>query len=161
MKAFIIGLLGVVLYESLFRPWIAVGGAHPDLGLILTAYFALTRGAVEGLFFGFTSGLLIDVLHPSLLGWGTLLRLALGYWLGGFKDNLFLENFYSKGIIAGLAVVIYELGYHLADTGFSPAGTLYILGRYSLLGAVYSMVLAFVLFYVTGRKRKKEPEFTL
>jgi rod shape-determining protein MreD len=161
VKAFISGLLAVVLYESLLRPWLAVGGAHPDVGLVLTAYFALTRGSVEGLFFGFVSGLLTDVLHPSLLGWGTLLRLALGYWLGGFKDNLFLENFYSKGIIAGLSVVIYELGYHLADTGFSPSATLYILGRYSLLGAVYSMLLAFVLFYLAGRTRKKEPEFTL
>ncbi len=161
MKAFTFGLLGVVLYESLLRPWAGVGGAHPDVGLVLTAYFALTRGSVEGLFFGFTSGLLTDVLHPSLLGWGTLLRLSLGYWLGGFKDNLFLENFYSKGIIAALAVVIYELGYHLADTGFSPAATLYILGRYSLLGAVYSMVLAFFLFYFAGRTKKKEPEFTL
>ncbi|MCI0595642.1 MAG: rod shape-determining protein MreD [candidate division Zixibacteria bacterium] len=161
MKAFVLGLLGVVLYESLLRPWAALGGAHPDVGLVLTAYFALTRGSVEGLFFGFVSGLLTDVLHPSLLGWGTLLRLTLGYWLGGFKDNLFLENFYSKGIIAGLAVVMYELGYHLADTGFSPAKTLYILGRYSLLGAVYSMVLAFLLFYFAGRTKKKEPEFTL
>jgi rod shape-determining protein MreD len=161
MKAFIFGLLGVILYESLLRPWVGVGGAHPDVGLVLTAYFALTRGSVEGLFFGFVSGLLTDVLHPSLLGWGTLLRLSLGYWLGGFKDNLFLDNFYSKGIIAGLAVVIYELGYHLADTGFSPAATLYILGRYSLLGAVYSMVLAFFLFYFAGRTKKKEPEFTL
>jgi len=161
MKTFLFGLLGVVLYETLLRPWAAMGGAHPDIGLVLTAYFALTRGAVEGLFFGFVSGLLTDVLHPSLLGWGTLLRLSLGYWLGGFKDNLFLENFYSKGIIAGLAVVIYELGYHLADTGFSPAATLYILGRYSLLGAVYSMVLAFLFFYFAGRTKKKEPEFTL
>ncbi|MGE5693519.1 MAG: rod shape-determining protein MreD [Candidatus Zixiibacteriota bacterium] len=161
MKSFLFGLLGVVIFESLLRPYFAIGGACPDLGLILTAYFALTRGAVEGLFFGFVSGFLIDVLHPSLMGWGMLLRLALGYWLGGFKDNLFLENFYSKGIIAALAVLIYELGYHLADTGFSPAGTLYILGRYSLLGTVYSMVLAFVLFFFAGRTKKKEPEFTL
>lgn len=161
MKGFLFGLLGVVIFESLLRPYIAVGGASPDLGLIITAYFALTRGAVEGLFFGFTSGFLIDVLNPSLMGWGMLLRLALGYWLGGFKDNLFLENFYSKGIIAGLSVVIYEIGYHLADTGFSPVGTLYILGRYSLLAAVYSMILAFALFYFAGKKKKKEPEFTL
>lgn len=161
MKAFLMSLVAVVVFESLLRPLIAVIGVHPDVGLVLTAYFALTRGAVEGLFFGFVSGFLIDVLNPSLLGWGMLLRLTLGFWLGGFKDNLFLENFYSKGIIAGLAVLAYEIGYQLADTGFSVSGTLYILGRYSLLGALYSTLLAFLLFYFSGKRKPRRPEFSL
>ncbi|MCI0330401.1 MAG: rod shape-determining protein MreD [candidate division Zixibacteria bacterium] len=161
MKAFLFSLLGVVIFESILRPFFSVAGAGPDLGLIFTAYFALSRGAVEGLFFGFTSGLLVDVLHPSLLGWGMLLRLSLGFWMGGFKDNLFLESFYSRGIVAGLSVLVYELGYHLADTGFSVSGTLYLLGRYSLLAALYSMLLAFLLFYFSGKRKPKQPEFTL
>ncbi len=160
MKAFVFSLVGVVIFESLLRPFISIFGTAPDLGLILTAYFALTRGAVEGLFFGFVSGLLIDVLHPSFLGWGMLLRLSLGFWMGGFKDNLFLESFYSRGIVVGLAVLIYELGYHLADSGFSVPGTLYLLGRYSLLATLYSMLLAFLLFYFSGKRKPKQPEFS-
>lgn len=161
MKTFLSALLAVVVFESLLRPLVGVLGVHPDLALVLTAYFALTRGAVEGLFFGFVSGFLIDILNPTLLGWGMLLRLTLGFWLGGFKDNLFLDNFYSKGIVAGLAVLVYEIGYQLADTGFSISGTLYLLGRYSLLGALYSTLLAFVLFYYAGKSKPRTPEFGL
>ncbi len=161
MKVFLMSLLAVVVFESLLRPLVAVIGIHPDVGLVLTAYFALTRGAVEGLFFGFASGFLIDILNPSLLGWGMLLRLTLGFWLGGFKDNLFLENFYSKGILAGLSVLLYEIAYQLADTGFSVSATLYLLGRYSLLGALYSTLLAFLLFYFSGKRLPRRPEFNL
>lgn len=161
MKSFILSLVAVVIFESLFRPIFSVAGAFPDVGLILTAYFALRRGAVEGLFFGFVSGFLTDLLNPPLLGWGMLLRLSLGFWMGGFKDNLFLETFYSRGIVAGLSVVVYELAYRLADTGFSLSGTFYLWGRYSLLGALYSMVLAFLLFYIDGKQKKKEVAFSL
>lgn len=153
---FLACLLAVLVYESLLHPLVAVAGIKPDVALIFTAYFALTYGSLEGLFFGFVSGFFIDLLAPSLLGWGMLLRLGLGLWMGGFKDNLFLESFYSKGVISGLAVIGYEIFYELVKCGFSPSATLYTLTHFSLPSALYSALVSFVWFYFVQRRKRKE-----
>lgn len=153
---FLFCLFFVLLYESLLYPLISIAGARPDMALIFTAFFALSYGSLEGLFFGFLSGFLIDLLTPSLLGWGTLLRLGLGFWMGNFKDNLFLENFFSKGVIAALSVLVFEIFYQLIHTGLSFAGAGYILIRYSLPDAFYSSLVGFALFYLTQKKKRKE-----
>ena len=153
---FLVCLLAVLMYESLLHPLVTIAGVKPDLALIFTTYFALTCGSLEALIFGFVSGFFIDLLAPSLLGWGTLLRLGLGFWMGSFKDNLFLESFYSKGIIAGLAVLGYEIFYELVKSAFSLSATVYTLTRFSLPSALYSALVAFVWFYFAQRKKRRE-----
>jgi rod shape-determining protein MreD len=153
---FFLCLAAVVLYEALFAPLVAIAGARFDLALVFTAYFALSRGSLEGMLFGFLSGFLLDVLSPSLMGWGMFLRLGLGFWMASFKDNLFLDNFYSKAVIAGLAALLLEILYQLVKNSFSPSATFYVLYRFSLPAALYTLGAALVLFYLTGRKRSRE-----
>lgn len=153
---FILCLLGVIVYESLLAPLVSIVGIRFDLALVFTAYFALSRGSLEGMFFGLVSGFFLDILSPTLLGWGMFLRLALGFWMGSFKDNLFLDNFFSKAVICGLAVVVFEIFYQLVKNSFSPGATFYVLYRHSLPGALYTAVAALALFFLTERGKKRE-----
>ncbi len=153
---FFLCLVGVMVYESLLAPLVSIVGVRFDLALVFTAYFALSRGSLEGMFFGLASGFFLDVLSPSLLGWGMFLRLALGFWMGSFKDNLFLDNFFSKAVICGLSVVVFEIFYQLVKNSFSFGAAFYVWYRHSLPGALYTAVAALALFYLTERKRKRE-----
>ena len=64
---FLLCLLFVLLYESLLYPLISIAGSRPDMALIFTAFFALSYGSLEGLFFGFLSGFLIDLDRKSVV----------------------------------------------------------------------------------------------
>jgi rod shape-determining protein MreD len=154
--SFILCLFGVIVYESLLAPLVSIVGVRFDLGFVFTAWFALSRGSLEGMFFGLASGFFLDILSPSLLGWGMFLRLSLGFWMGSFKDNLFLDNFFSKAVICGLAVIVFEVFYQLVKTSFSPGAAFYVLYRHSLPGALYTAVAALLLFLLTECKRKRE-----
>ena len=84
--------------------FLVLGRIHPDLLLLVTLYFGLTRGSFSGLWIGFFSGLLQDINLGGIseigvekinyyIGINALSKALIGYTAGKFaelyrKDNI-------------------------------------------------------------------------
>lgn len=144
--SFLFWLFIIVIFQSLVIALVRVAGVAPDLALVLTAGIALRRGSTEGLLFGWLSGLLLDVLTPQSLGVGMMLRGLLGFGLGNFKDNMFLESILAKGIIIAIAALVQGFIYQVWTTGFQPGTLWWLFWRYGFFTALYTGLVGMVWF---------------
>lgn len=143
-------LFMLILFQSLLADAVTIRGVKLDLGIIILVYVALTRGPNYGMIFGFVIGLLLDVFTPSTLGWGALVKCLIGFTLGSFKDNLYLESLYSKGAVIFLALILNDFLYYLFVTGAKTA-TFVTLANSSLPSAVYTAVIGILIFLIMNR----------
>src|SRR4030042_6695207 len=111
-------LFFVVVYQSLFSGLFSIHQIKLDLPLVILVFWGLTQGPVSGALFGFILGLLLGLPTPSFLGLGALIKTSLGYMVGSFKDNLFLESSYSKSGIIFLSLCLHDLLYYLFASRF-------------------------------------------
>ena len=80
-------LIGYLIQSTMIRI-LPIGGVAPNLLIILTSCFGFMRGKKEGLFVGFISGLVMDILFGSLIGFYALVYMVIGY-LNGFFASIF------------------------------------------------------------------------
>jgi len=71
---------------------LSVGGATPDVPLILTVFWALRRGPEAGCLAGFLAGLFHDVAGGGLVGVQALTKAIAGFGLGLAAGRLWAEN---------------------------------------------------------------------
>ncbi len=80
-------LIGYLLQSTMIRI-LPLGGVAPNFLIILTSCFGFMRGKKEGMFVGFISGLIIDILFGELIGFYALIYMMIGY-LNGFFASIF------------------------------------------------------------------------
>ena len=141
----------MVTFLSLLSEPLQVANIKLDLPLLLIVYVGLTRGTKEGIVYGFLIGLLVDILNPSFLGLNTFIKTILGYLAGSFKDNLFLEPIYYKGLIIFLALILNDLIYYLIRSGFDLPVLLGIILFSSILSGIYTSGVGMLLFFINQR----------
>jgi len=145
-------LLILILFQSLFSGMVSIMGVNFDLPIIILVYVALTRGSTYGMVFGFLIGLLLDVFTPQTLGWGALVKCLIGFTVGSFKDNLYLESIYSKGGVIFFALILNDFLYYIFATGIN-SFTFRILTHNSLPSAFYTSVGGTLIFWGISRIR--------
>jgi rod shape-determining protein MreD len=143
-------LFTVIIYQSLLSGVITIMGVKFDLTIVILVYIALTRGSKYGVIFGFLIGLLLDVFTPQTLGWGALIKCLIGFSVGSFKDNLYLESLYSKGALIFLALMVNDLLYYILASGLN-ASTFRILSNYSLPSAFYTSMGGMLIYLAVSR----------
>jgi len=149
-------LLMVVVYQSLFSELLTISQIKLDLSILILVYVGLTQGPASGALFGFLVGLLLDLPNPSFLGLGALIKTSLGYLVGSFKDNLFLESILSKGGIVFVSLCLNDFFYYLFSSGFNLNYTFFIFLNYSLLSALYTALAGLLfLWYLQVRRAKR------
>ena len=143
-------ILTLILFQTFIAGAVTVGGIKLDLSIIILVYVALSRGPISGVIFGFLIGLLVDVFTPQVLGWGALVKCLIGFSVGSFKDNLYLDSFYSKGGMIFFALILNDLLYYIFTGGLN-ASLLETLIGYTLFSALYtSLVGMFIIFVLSG-----------
>ncbi|OGC83392.1 MAG: rod shape-determining protein MreD [candidate division Zixibacteria bacterium RBG_16_43_9] len=149
-------ILIVVLYQSLFSGLLTIHRISLDLPLLILVYVGLTRGPASGAIFGFLVGFLLDLYNPSFLGLGAFIKTCLGYLVGSFTDNLYLESNISKGVVIFLSLLLNDFAYYLFSSGFDLNYTFFVFLNYSLLSGLYTAFagLAF-LWFLQIRKAKE------
>ncbi|MBO4904393.1 MAG: rod shape-determining protein MreD [Lachnospiraceae bacterium] len=80
-------LIAYLLQSTMIRI-LPMGGVAPNFLIILTSCFGFMRGKKEGLFIGFVSGLIMDVLFGNIIGFYALVYMLIGY-LNGFFASIF------------------------------------------------------------------------
>jgi rod shape-determining protein MreD len=152
-------LFFVLVYQSLFSGLFSIHQIKLDLPLLILVFWGLTQGPVSGALFGFILGLLLDLPTPAFLGLGALIKTSLGYMVGSFKDNLFLESSYSKSGIIFLSLCLNDLLYYLFTSRFDIGYTMFIFLNHTLLSAVYTSLVGLIfLWYIQIRRIKKLTE---
>lgn len=109
----IILILAAFLLQSTLLKQIAIGGITPNLLLILTVSFSLMRGKREGMFLGFTGGLLSDLFYGEVLGLTPLLYITVGYVCGFCYRIFYDDDIKMPVLLTGASNLSYGIGVYV------------------------------------------------
>jgi rod shape-determining protein MreD len=107
----------VLVVQQTLVDSVRVGGAHPDLMLLLPIAAGYAVGPDRGAVFGFFAGLVADLFLPTPFGLSALVGCLLGYGTGLATRGLVRTSWWLPSVVAAAAT----------------AGGL---GAYAILGAV-------------------------
>ena len=126
----------------------------PDMFLLGMIYFALKRGPVTGMNFGFFSGLLQDAFLIGPFGANALIKTLIGFLVGLFQKKIYEDSIVAQSGIVFLFSFLYYWGILFLQLLFSQA--YYIRPFYlSVVFAVYNGVTAPVIFIMFDLWEKK------
>ena len=108
--------LGAFLLQSTVLQSIALFGAVPDLALGIVIYTACQNGVMAGQLSGFFSGLILDLMSASPLGFHSLIRTLTGALAGLLNGIFFLDYFlfpmllcFGGTLFKGLVIFLLSL----------------------------------------------------
>lgn len=150
MKRFFI-TVGVVLLCFLMQTTvfhhIALAGMVPNLILIAVVAYGYMRGKPEGMYVGFASGILIDLLYSDLIGMNAILYVTIGY-IAGICNEIYYRDEVSVPIfITAISDFLFNFGYYVFQ--FLLRGRLditYYIWRTILPEMVYTVLIAVFLY---------------
>jgi rod shape-determining protein MreD len=95
------------IFQSTVMPLITIGGAKPDLTLLIVISWSLLRGTGEGIIWGFVGGLCVDVLSGGPLGASAIGMMTVSLMSGQGKTNLFKGNLMLPLLLAPVGTIVY------------------------------------------------------
>ncbi len=141
----ITGLIFYFLQSALINPFLSIGPNFPDLLLILTVFVGIRLGQMGGSVFGFSAGLLQDVLI-DFYGLNALCKTVIGFIARYFRADkvLLVEKYYFPISVFFSALIQGFLfyGFMALDSSLN-FYSLYT--QHAVPNAVYSAVAAFTL----------------
>lgn len=150
MKRFFI-TVGVVLLCFLMQTTvfqhIALAGMVPNLILIVVVAYGYMRGRLEGMYVGFASGILIDLLYSDLIGMNAILYVMIGYVAGVCNEIYYRDEVSVPIIIIAISDFAFNFGYYVFQ--FLLRGRLdifYYIWRTILPEVVYTVLIAVFLY---------------
>jgi rod shape-determining protein MreD len=115
LVVFVAAMLQVVIVSSL-----VIGGGAPDVLLIVVVALGLARGAVPGAVFGFTGGLVVDLVTLDTMGITSLVLTLAGFWAGRYGETTGRDRRFAPVIAVGTITLLaglfgYVLHYMLGE----------------------------------------------
>ena len=114
-------LLAFTVQNCVF-PLLPFLAATPNLLLILTFSFGFIHGRNAGMFYGFLSGLLLDLFYSGPFGFYTLIYVYIGYFNGIFTKYYYEDYITLPLVLSALNEVFYN--FYLYVFGFLVRGRL-------------------------------------
>jgi len=137
-----------VILDSALAPRIEILGARPDLLVLVVVYGGLALGTRAATVAGFLVGLVADSELPAYLGLNALALSVTGFWTAGIWDRLVRGNvLVQAGVLFAASLshdLIYYAIYYRNHMDLLP----HFIGRYALLGGVYTAALGAVVYAV-------------
>lgn len=120
---------------------IRVGGAHPELMVLLPIAAGMAAGPEEGAVAGFVAGMATDLLLPTPFGLSALVWCIVGYAVGAWTGNLTRQVWWVRPAVAlvssAVAVMLYAvLGAVLGEGQFLQVDLLAVVAVVSVVNAV-------------------------
>ena len=100
-------ILIAYLIQSTMIRILPMGGVAPNLLIILTSCFGFMRGKKDGMFIGFISGLIIDILFGGLIGFYALVYMVIGYLNGKFASIFYPEDVKLPVVLITSSELVY------------------------------------------------------
>lgn len=148
-------VLGLVLLQMIFMPYLAIGGFLPDLLLIWVVFTALRYGQIEAMVAGFVVGLFQDLLATQLLGLAALSKTLAGF-LGGyfFNENKTDQTLgsYQFLLIVGLCSLVHNIVYYTVFLQGSDVPLAWTVILFSLATTLYTGAISALPMFAFARK---------
>jgi len=100
----------LILQTTLLSPS-RLYGVRIDLILLLTIFFGLYRGEIQGGLTGFMGGILEDSVSGSLMGTGTLSKTVVGSLSDFLGTKLYQKNILVQLVASFVLILIHEILY--------------------------------------------------
>lgn len=142
------GCFVLLVLQMVLAPRISIGEIAPDFPLLIVAYFAVNRGALQGSIAGFVVGLIQDLFNPALLGLNALVKSVVGYGLGIAGTKAEHENLLFVGGLLTVAAAANDFFYLFFFTGLDLGRFFVLWVTISLPSAVYTALLGVVLHWL-------------
>jgi rod shape-determining protein MreD len=107
-------IIGILLVQTTFIPFISLGGYLPDIFIIYLVFIALRRGQIEATITGFLIGLLQDVVAVKFFGLAALAKTIAGFIAGYFfNENMSDQTLgsYRYVLLVALCSIIQNVVY--------------------------------------------------
>ena len=141
-------IVNFILQTTLF-PLLAIRGIFPNTALIIVTSYALLRGSKEGAMAGGFTGLLMDVFFSRMIGFYTLLYLAIGMLFGRSQRNFYRENYILPVIFCAASTIIYQAAIYITGFLFRGEGNLlHFLISILLPEIVYTAIVTILVYRV-------------
>ena len=99
-------LISYLIQSTMIRI-LPMGGVAPNLLIILTSSFGFMRGKKDGMFIGFISGLIIDILFGKIFGFYALIYMVIGYLNGFFASIFYPEDVKLPMVLITSSELVY------------------------------------------------------
>ena len=140
--------INFILQTTLF-PLFTIQGIFPNTALIIVTSYALLRGSKEGSLVGVGTGFLMDVFFSSMIGFYSLLYLAIGLLFGRSQRNFYRENYILPVIFCAVSTVLFQAVLYITGFLFRGEGNiLYFLFSVILPEIVYTAVVTVPLYRI-------------
>ena len=142
----VVVLLCFLMQTTVFQH-IAFAGMVPNLILIVVVAYGYMRGKSEGMYVGFASGLLIDLLYNDFIGMNALLYVLIGYVAGICNEIYYRDEVSVTKIFIAISDYIFNFGYYVFQ--FLLRGRLdifYYIWRTILPEMVYTVLISVFLY---------------
>jgi len=148
MKVFIaiLTFLLVAIVEVTLLDRVEIVSVKPSLFLIAVIYISLFWGRSPGMWFGFASGIYLDLFSPQYTGLNTLLLTCTGFLIGTLASRLYREKYLSQILILLFVSLAESLLYFALSSGSLSNFLLFFL-RYGLLGVLYTSIVGAAIFF--------------
>jgi rod shape-determining protein MreD len=101
----------VLCLQHTLVDYVRVGGAHPDLMMLLPICAGYVGGPERGAAFGFATGLVADLFLPTTFGLSALVGCLLGYGVGVATTGLLRSSWWLVPVVAAAATAAGMVGY--------------------------------------------------
>ena len=160
MRRFIISFVSIILLYVLqctvFKGALLIGGVAPNLLLMFTCIVGFMRGRRSGMFTGFFSGMLIDIMSGGMIGFTPLLFLLAGYFNGMFYKEYTKEQLLLPISLVAMCDFLYGFIYYFVTYLMRNRLNLgYYLSAVILPEMVYTVavtIFAYIFVYYINRK---------
>ncbi len=137
----------VLLIESNFSNFYALGNYTPDLFVILVIYISLREGKISGTISGFSIGLIQDlVFSVGFLGLSSFSKSLSGFLVGFFTNSRRARQYPGILIPAIIGISVSHIFTSVFHSAGSEEGIISSVFQVSLPSAIYTLIVAnFVL----------------
>ena len=137
------------ILQTTLCPLLAVRGIFPNTALIIVTSYALLRGSKEGAIVGGFTGLLMDIFFSRMIGFYTLLYLAMGLLFGRSQKNFYRENYILPVIFCGVSAVLFQAVLYITGFLFRGEGNIiYFLFSMLMPELVYTAVVTVLVYRI-------------
>jgi len=141
-------IVNFILQITLF-PLLAIRGIFPNTALIIVTSYALLRGSKEGAVAGGFTGLLMDIFFSRMIGFYTLLYLAMGLLFGRSQKDFYRENYILPVIFCTVSTIIYQAVIYVTGFLFRGEGNfLFFLISILLPEIVYTAIVTILVYRI-------------
>lgn len=150
-------ILVISLFQDIFLHFIEIGGVTPDLLIIFCVWITLKEGPFIGLFFGFGSGLLLDIISYDVIGTNALAKTVVCFAAGFFYRENQTEIILSSSkflIIVSICSVVHNIIYFFFYIKSNELSFFPFAFKYIIAFTIYTGVISIIVI-LAHRTRKK------